>query len=46
VEEKITHSAGGLTEGVMTRDDLIALIRKAGKVPVERDGLYGELWRG
>ena len=46
VEEKITHSAGGLTQGVMTRDDLIALIRKAGKVPVERDGLYKELWRG
>jgi len=46
VEEKITHSAGGLTEGVMTRDDLITLIRKAGKTPVERNGLYKELWRG
>jgi len=46
VEEKITRSAGGLTKGVMTRDDLIFLIRKAGKIPVERDGLYHELWRG
>lgn len=46
VEEKIAHMAGGLTGGTMTRDDLIALIRKAGKAPVERDGLYKALWRG
>jgi aminodeoxyfutalosine synthase len=46
IEEKITRSAGGLTSGAMTRDDLIYLIRKAGKTPVERDGLYNELWRG
>ena len=46
IEEKITRSAGGLTSGAMTRDDLIHLIRKAGKTPVERDGLYKELWRG
>jgi aminodeoxyfutalosine synthase len=46
IEEKITRSAGGLTSGAMTRDDLIYLIRKAGKTPIERDGLYNELWRG
>ncbi len=46
IEERITRMAGGLTAGAMTRDDLIALIRRAGKVPVERDGLYRELWRG
>jgi aminodeoxyfutalosine synthase len=40
IEEKIAHSAGGRTGGVMTKDDLINLIRKAGKTPVERDGLY------
>jgi aminodeoxyfutalosine synthase len=43
IEEKITRSAGGLTSGAMTRDDLIHLIRKAGKTPVERDGLYNEI---
>jgi aminodeoxyfutalosine synthase len=46
IEEKITRMAGGLTGGSMTRDDLIALIRKAGKVPIERDGLYRTVWRG
>jgi 2-iminoacetate synthase ThiH len=30
----------------MLRDDLIYLIRKAGKTPVERDGLYNEIWKG
>jgi aminodeoxyfutalosine synthase len=40
IEEKITKSAGGRTSGVMTRDDLINLIRSAGKTPVERDGFY------
>ncbi|HMK43280.1 MAG TPA: aminofutalosine synthase MqnE [Dissulfurispiraceae bacterium] len=45
IEEKIALMAGGLTEGAMTREDLIVLIRKAGKRPVERDGLYKELWK-
>lgn len=40
VEEKITHSAGALTGEGMTRDELARLIRKAGKVPVERDAFY------
>lgn len=40
LEEKITHSAGGMTNGALTRDELIHIIRKAGKVPVERDSLY------
>jgi aminodeoxyfutalosine synthase len=46
IEEKITHSAGAMTGEGMTRDDLIYLIRKAGKTPVERDGLYNEIWKG
>ncbi len=46
IEEKITHMAGAMTGEGMTRDDLIYLIRKAGKTPVERDGLYNEIWKG
>ncbi len=43
VEEKITHMAGGMTGEGMTRDELVYLIRKAGKVPVERDAFYNHL---
>src|SRR3990172_2781163 len=43
LEEKITHSAGGLTHGALTRDELIHIIRKAGKEPVERDSLYKQV---
>jgi aminodeoxyfutalosine synthase len=41
VEERITKMAGGTTEGSMTKNELIDLIRTAGKTPVERDTLYG-----
>jgi aminodeoxyfutalosine synthase len=40
VEERITRMAGGTTDGSMTRDELVDLIRKAGKKPVERDTVY------
>jgi len=40
IEEKITHSAGALSGHAMTRAQLINLIEKAGKVPVERDSFY------
>ncbi|MDA8077431.1 MAG: aminofutalosine synthase MqnE [Nitrospiraceae bacterium] len=40
IEEKITRSAGGLTAGHLTADQLAHLIRKAGKTPVERDSFY------
>lgn len=40
VEEKITHSAGALSGAAMTRAELINLIEKAGKIPVERDSYY------
>ncbi|MBA4371455.1 MAG: aminofutalosine synthase MqnE [Thermodesulfovibrio sp.] len=43
IEEKITHSAGGLTGGQMTAEDLANLIRKAGRLPVERDSFYKSL---
>ncbi|MEW6002015.1 MAG: aminofutalosine synthase MqnE [Nitrospirota bacterium] len=40
IEEKITHSAGALSGESMTSEQLIYLIKKAGKIPVERDSLY------
>ena len=40
IEEKITHSAGGLTSEQMTVDQLVNLISKTGRVPVERDSFY------
>ena len=43
IEEKITHSAGALSAESMTPEELIYLIRMAGKVPVERDCFYKEV---
>ncbi|MBI5676647.1 MAG: aminofutalosine synthase MqnE [Nitrospirae bacterium] len=43
IEEKITHSAGALSENAMTRAQLVNLIEKAGKVPVERDSFYNSV---
>jgi aminodeoxyfutalosine synthase len=43
VEERIGHDAGADTPQAMSRDAIIAMIRKAGRVPVERDTLYREL---
>jgi aminodeoxyfutalosine synthase len=43
IEEKITHMAGAMTGEGMTRDELAYLIRKAGKIPVERDAFYNHL---
>lgn len=40
IEERITHAAGAMSEEGMTREELIYLIRKAGKIPVERDAFY------
>lgn len=40
IEEKITHAAGALTEEHLTADQLVHLIKKAGKIPVERDSFY------
>lgn len=40
VEEKITHSAGALSGVALTKRELINLISKAGKVPIERDSFY------
>ncbi len=43
LEERITHSAGAMTSEGLTHDRLRYLIKKAGKIPVERDAFYKEL---
>lgn len=40
VHEKVYHEAGAHTPQAMALDDLLRLIRGAGKTPVERDSLY------
>ena len=43
VEEKIGHDAGASSPQEMSREDIVTMIRKAGRIPVERDTLYNEL---
>ena len=43
VREKIYHEAGAHTPQGLPLDDVVKLIRGAGKLPVERDSLYREL---
>jgi len=43
VEEKIGHDAGAASPQTMTKDAIVTMIRKAGRLPVERDTLYNEL---
>lgn len=43
VREKISHAAGALTPAGLTREDLIWLIKGAGRIPVERDTFYNEI---
>jgi aminodeoxyfutalosine synthase len=43
VEEQIGHDAGADSPQVVSKDQLVELIRKAGKQPVERDTLYNEI---
>ncbi|MBA3559641.1 MAG: hypothetical protein H0W30_13725 [Gemmatimonadaceae bacterium] len=40
VREKIYHEAGAHTPQALSLDEILKLIRGAGKVPVERDSLY------
>ncbi len=42
-EEKVVHSAGAESAYGQTVDRLVSLIRKAGKIPVERDTFYKTL---
>lgn len=45
VEERIYHDAGATTSRAMRRDELLRLIREAGREPVERDTLYRPVTR-
>jgi aminodeoxyfutalosine synthase len=47
VEEKITKAAGGTTDGSMTKDNIVYLIKQAGRIPVERDTVYNvvKIWK-
>ncbi len=40
VEEKIIHAAGATTDQIFHQDTIIAMIREAGRIPMERDTLY------
>ena len=43
VEEKIVHAAGAKTSVGITKQQLVALVRETGLMPVERDTLYHEI---
>src|SRR5690606_9957342 len=45
IEEKIYHDAGATTPQGMRRQELVRLIREAGRKPVERDTLYRAVTR-
>ena len=45
VEERIYHDAGATTQQGLRRNELLLLIRKAGREPVERDTLYRPVQR-
>lgn len=43
VKERISHAAGARTEEGLTKEELVWLIRGAGRIPVERDTFYNEI---
>jgi aminodeoxyfutalosine synthase len=45
IEEKIYHDAGATTPQGMRREELVRLIRAAGRVPFERDTMYRAVTR-
>lgn len=42
-EERITHAAGAQTPQVLSKSDLVRMIKDVGCIPVERDTLYRNL---
>ncbi len=42
-DEKIAPASGAVTEKGMTEEELVKLVRTAGRLPVRRDALYNEL---
>ena len=45
MEEKIAHAAGAVTPQEEKINDLVTLIRDAGRIPVQRDSLYNPVRR-
>jgi aminodeoxyfutalosine synthase len=45
-EEKIYHMAGAETPQTMSPDEIVRIIREAGRTPVERDTLYNVVAEG
>jgi len=45
VREEIFHAAGATTEREQKIDELVRIVKEAGRVPVQRDTLYNELRR-
>ncbi|MEK5256690.1 aminofutalosine synthase MqnE [Paenibacillus sp. FSL F4-0125] len=43
LKERISHAAGALTPEGLTRDELIWLVKGAGRIPVERDTFYNPI---
>jgi aminodeoxyfutalosine synthase len=43
VREKIYHAVGAMTPQALSLDEIVQLIRVAGKIPAERDSLYNIL---
>lgn len=43
IKERISHSAGALTQAGLTKDELVWLIQGANRIPVERDTFYNEV---
>ncbi len=46
VEERITHAAGADTGQSLTKQELVGMIKAAGRIPAERDTLYKVLEEG
>jgi aminodeoxyfutalosine synthase len=42
-DERIAHASGAVTEAGISEEELVRLIRDAGRLPVLRDALYNEL---
>jgi len=47
VDERIAKAAGGTTDGSMTKDEIVRLIKQADRKPVERDTVYNvvKVWK-
>jgi aminodeoxyfutalosine synthase len=45
VREEIFHAAGAETETEQKIEELVRVIRAAGRIPVQRDTLYNEIRR-